>query len=113
MDPVIRLMRMFVHLDTYASGEDTAVANATLSGARMLTVRAGGSAAAGPSGGPFTTFEVLMDHDPPRFWTRYERESQGCRFSFVPRLLVSHYVISTGGIRHLDLGVRTLVYLHE
>ena len=110
----VRLMRMFVHLDTYANGSDTAVATASLSGARLLTVRAGGPGTlSGPLGGPFTHFEVLMDHEPPRFWTRYGHDVEGVLFACVPRLLISHYVISTGGIRHLEMAVRTLVFVDE
>ena len=84
------------YLDRYGGERDTAEATIALPRGRYLNVRAGGPETHSTAGGTgFTHFEVLLDHEPPRFWTRYGGSTS--LFAQVPRLLVAHHVVRSGG----------------
>lgn len=108
-DGVATLASIFSYIDLYGSRRRTAeVFIETVSG-EHLTVRAGGVGVRSlPAGrpGPFEGYEVLVDHDPPRFWRRYSDESGGSLYAEVPRLLISHHIIRRGGIARVDWEVK-------
>lgn len=91
-------MSVFAWLDEHGGGPVTAEVELRLGNGALMTVLAGGPGVrSSPPGPPFSTYEVLVDHEPPRFWNRYT-DDVGMLFAFVPRLLVAHHVIRHGGI---------------
>lgn len=105
----VQLERLFAHLDLYGSRRRTAEATIRLNNTECLTVRAGGggvgSAPAGTTG-PYTAYEVLLDHEPPRFWRAYSSQQYGVLYRGVPRLLVAHHIVRRGGIATIDYEVK-------
>ena len=99
------IARIFDYLDLEGAKGHAAEVSITLATSDFLTVRAGGSGInARPACGPFETYEVLVDHDPPRFWRRYT-DSVGALFAHVPRLLIAHHITRSGGIEHMEAGL--------
>lgn len=99
----VAVARMFAHLDIRGRGGLTAVASLDLNNGEVMTVRAGGPGIhSAPRFGPFESFEVLLDHEPARFWTRYS-DDIGVLYAEVPRLCVAHHIIRHGGIREMSL----------
>ena len=104
-------LRMFAHLDTFGVEGITATAELELHNGDILTVKAGGPGIrAWPSAAPFETFEVLLDHEPARFWSKYT-DSAGVLYAYVPKLLLAHHILRRGGIKEmlLDCQVRKAV----
>ena len=100
MDTERALNEMFEYLDTQGVDGQSASAEVQLPGGRALTVRAGGPGVhSWPVLPPFTAYEVLLDHDPPRFWRKYADE--GSLYATVPRLLLAHHITRTGGVVRL------------
>lgn len=108
MDRSVNLLRAFAHLDLRAEEHVEAQAELELATGQCLTICAGGPAAqAGPAGGPFNDYEVVVDHDPPRFWRRYADSNQ-LIYSHVPKMLIAHHVIRSGGAKSLSAGIRRM-----
>jgi hypothetical protein len=108
----VLLARMFAHLDAKGVGGTTAVAAVDLCNRDVLTVRAGGPGIhSRPGAGPFDGFEVLLDHEPARFWDRFHEDEEGVLYADVPRLCLAHHIIRRGGIAALimETQVRTSV----
>ena len=42
-----------------------------------------------------------MDHDPPRFWTKYS-DSDQLLYARVPKLLIAHHITRHGGIKAME-----------
>jgi len=108
----IELTDVFRYLDLHGSARCTAEVVIELDNTECLTVRAGGAGtlslpAGGP--GPYTCYEVLLDHEPARFWTKYGHEDSGVLYAAVPRLLVAHHVVRRGGIERVALETRELL----
>ena len=101
MDRSVLVLRLFAFLQLKASGRIMAEVEVTLATGQSLMVRAGGfGTCAGPVGGDLTTFEVLMDHEPPKFWSKYG-DPRAIRFVHVPKLLLTHHITRSGGIKDI------------
>lgn len=98
------IARVFDWIDIKGVDGLTAEVALRLNAGGYMTVRAGGvGVLSSPYAGPFTDYEVLMDHDPPRFWRRYEQDELGARYAHVPALLIAHHIIRTGtGIEEMS-----------
>jgi len=97
---------MFDCLDAQASSEAVAEAHIKLGNQDLMTVRAGGSGThCWPSRPPFESYEVLLDHDPARFWSKYT-DMAGMVYARVPRLLVTHHITRHGGASEVVCGTR-------
>jgi hypothetical protein len=104
--PEVTLLRLFEHLDQH--GIDGAIAEVELQlrSGQHMTVGAGGPGVhCAPDFPPFDTYEVVLDHDPPRFWSRYT-DDVGLVFANVPRLLISHHITRSGGVLEASRTVR-------
>lgn len=102
----VLLLRMLRFLQVKASDRTVAEVEALLANGHLICVRAGGiSMVADPAGGDASTYEVLLDHDPPRFWIPYGNGRQSL-FTRVPRLLLCHLIIRSGGIASIGYTVR-------
>lgn len=94
---------MFSKIDDLSRIGLTISAHLLLGNGNQMTVRAGGAGVhSQPGCAPFSAYEVLLDHEPPRFWRRFG-DTVGIIYADVPPLLVAHYIIRRGGIQHLDL----------
>lgn len=97
-----QLGTMFTYLDAEGVSGRTASAELVLGNSEIMTVRAGGPGVhSGPFCSPFTDYEVLLDHEPARFWTQYT-DAVGMVYAHVPRLLLAHHVIRHGGISQMS-----------
>lgn len=93
-----RLQAAFDFIDGAAVDGGTGVVTIRLGNMDMLTIKGGGPGIhSWPAAAPFQQYEVLMDHEPPRFWTKYS-DTNGMLFARVPKLLVAHHVTRHGGI---------------
>jgi hypothetical protein len=112
VDAGSELTDVFSYLDLYGSIRCTAEVVIELANTECLTIRAGGagthSLPAGASG-PYTCYEVLLDHEPARFWTKYGHEDSGVLYAEVPRLLITHHIVRRGGIGRMALETRELL----
>ena len=96
------IARIFDYIDIEGTDGRTAEVSMTLGTGDFMTVRAGGQGIhALPASAPFETYEVLTDHDPPRFWSRYT-DSVGAIYAHVPRLLIAHHITRHGGIEYVE-----------
>ena len=94
----VQILRIFKHLDVHGSERETAEAQLGLVNGQNMSIAAGGHRVnSSPDHPPFLMYEVTLDHDPPRFWSRYT-DDVGLLFAHVPRLLISHHIIRHGGI---------------
>lgn len=101
------IARVFDYIDLHGVDGKTAEVSLELVSGDFMTVRAGGPGVRSGASAPFGTYEVLVDHDPPRFWHRYT-DSTGMVFAYVPRLLIAHHVSRHGaGIANMDAEVVT------
>jgi hypothetical protein len=93
-----RLQQVFDFIDGAGINGGTGEAMIRLRNMDLLTIRAGGPGVhSWPAEPTFQQYEVLLDHEPPRFWNRYT-DANGMLFSRVPKLLVTHHVTRHGGI---------------
>ena len=109
MEPLSRsrersIAEVFNFIDSQGVGGLTAEVALRLTSGAYLTVRGGGPGVlSSPSAGPFTDYEVMVDHDPPRFWSRYSQDELGSLFAHVPALLIAHHITRHGrGIEAAD-----------
>lgn len=92
------LLRMFAWMDAEGVQGRTAVVELELHNQDIMTLRAGGPGINSRSSGvSYETYEVLLDHDPARFWQRYT-DSAGVLYAHVPRLLLYHHITRRGGV---------------
>lgn len=91
---------MFEFMDHSGIGGRTAEAHLVLGNGHQITVRAGGGVHSSAGVNGHATYEVLMTDDAPRFWRRYT-DTAGVVYAYVPRLLVTHYVTRSGGVRDI------------
>lgn len=102
MDRSSRLQQGFDFIDQAGVDGATGEVLLRLGNGEMLTVRAGGQGVRSwPLEPCFQEYEVLLDHEPPRFWTRYT-DAKGLLFSRVPKLLVTHHITRHGGIVEME-----------
>lgn len=102
MNGPLRLQHAFDFIDGAGVGGATGEVNLRLGNMDMMTVRAGGSGVhSWPAEPCFQQYEVLLDHEPPRFWTRYT-DANGLLFTQVPKLLVTHHITRHGGIVEME-----------
>ena len=100
MEPSDKMRSMFDFLDAKGARNATASAEIVLANGQIMTVRAGGPGVHSvPADPPFIAYEVLLDHDPPPFWSKYG--ITGSMYDEVPRLLVTHHITRHGGITQL------------
>ena len=96
------LMEGFAYIDSRGGPVVIAEAEFALGNGVNMTVRAGGGAVtSSPSDPPFAAYEVMLDHDPARFWRRFTDDDQ-LLYSNVPKMLVAHHAIRRGGVRSLS-----------
>lgn len=94
MDSQELITAVFAFLE---KGSDTVMTEAELRLANedYMTLQCGGPGnIARPATG---SYDVLIDHDPPRFWKRYG-DRDALVYSAVPSLLIRHHVTRHGGI---------------
>lgn len=97
-----RLQQAFDFIDGAGINGGTGEVSLRLGNKDMMTVRAGGPGVhSWPAEPRFQQYEVLLDHEPPRFWTRYT-DVNGMLFSQVPKLLVTHHITRHGGIVEME-----------
>ena len=96
--PAVVVLRDFQWMDLAGAEGVTAEVEYGLVNGQTMTVAAGGRTHSSPAAPPFVTYEVGLVHDPPRFWKRFT-DDVGLIYACVPRLLISHYVVRSGGIR--------------
>lgn len=104
--PEVTLLRLFEHLDQH--GIDGAIAEVELQlrNGQHMTVGAGGPGKHyAPALPPFASYEVILDHDAPRFWNRFT-DDVGLVFANVPRLLIAHHITRSGGVLEASRTVR-------
>lgn len=98
-----QLGSLFIFLEMEGIDERTASAELVLGNGNIMTVRAGGPGIhSEPSCSPFVDYEVLLDHEPSRFWTRYSADDVSVLYAHVPWLLLAHHVTRRGGIVQLS-----------
>ena len=101
-DDIEDLLRAFDHIDAQAGPLTIARVEITLGNRETMSIAAGGGlVTASPPAAPFTHYEVILDHDPARFWRRFTDGDQ-LLYSNVPQLLVSHHVIRHGGVHQME-----------
>lgn len=94
------LNALFSFIDDAGVDGGTGEAVITLGSNVEMTVRAGGPGIQSwPARPAFQQYEVMLDGDVPRFWTRYGDDFGGALFARVPKLLITHHVVRSGGIR--------------
>lgn len=99
---LLRAEEVFSEIDRLGRGGHTASAHLLLGNGDQMTVRAGGPGIhSQPRSAPFSAYEVLLDHEPPRFWHRFG-DTVGILFADVPPLLVTHHITRHGGIQQFD-----------
>ena len=97
---------LFDFIDAKASPESIAEVEIRLGDGGMVTVRAGGPGKLhAPGRRPFTAYEVHIDHDVARFWSKYSQEEGTCVYAQVPRLLLAHHITRHGGIQNASTAV--------
>ena len=93
---------MFDYLDQNGSETVTAAVEIVLANRLIMTVKAGGPGThSRPAFAPFEAYEVLIDHDPPRFWSKFNFDDDWSVYREVPRLLVAHHITRHGGIAEM------------
>lgn len=93
----VQILRIFQYLDLAGGERRTAVAHLALLNNQNMTLSAGGSGVqSSPARPPFQAYEVILDHDPPRFWRRFTEDE--LLYAKVPKLLISHHIIRHGGL---------------
>jgi hypothetical protein len=94
----VQILRIFKYLDLHGSQRATSEVQLGLVNGQNMSIAAGGRGVkSAPLGPPFLTYEVTLDHDPPRFWNKYT-DDVGLLYAFIPRLLISHHITRHGGI---------------
>ena len=97
--PEVQLLRDFAWIDLHGVGGRTAEVEYRLGTGQLMSMAAGGSGVnSSPARPPFAAYEVLFSEDPPRFWRRYTDEAEMV-YACVPRMLLTHYVVRSGGIQ--------------
>lgn len=100
--PEVQLLRDFAWMDLHGVNGRTAEVEYRLGSGQLMSMAAGGSGVhCAPERPPYSLYEVLFDADPPRFWRRYT-DSAGMVYAHVPRILITHYVVRSGGIDWRD-----------
>jgi hypothetical protein len=96
------LHQTFDWFDEVARDGKTAQAHMMLRKGQALSISAGGPGIhSWPASPPYEGYEVILDHDPPRFWTRYT-DAGGVVYANVPKLLITHHVVRHGGLRWIE-----------
>jgi hypothetical protein len=101
------IARVLDFIDIKGVDGSTAQVNLRLNNDTYLSVKAGGPGVlASSASAPFTDYEVLTDHQTPRFWTRYAELEEGALFAHVPALLITHHIMRFGaGIASAEVSV--------
>lgn len=93
------VLGIFDWVDATGTPDVVGEAELRLGDGRMMAVRGGGEGTKCSAIAPYGTFEVLLDHEAPRFWRKYSDDDDiGALYAYVPRLLVAHTIIRAGGI---------------
>lgn len=88
---------IYSYLDETGTKEQAAQVHVQMGNHQCITVAAGGSGKhSWPAFSPYQCYEVILDHEPARFWNKYT-DSAGLVYSCVPRLLVTHHIVRHGG----------------
>jgi len=102
VNPAVQVLRDFEWMDLAGVDGVTAEVEYGLISGHMMSVMAGGPGMhSTPDRPPFTAYEVGFSGDTPRFWRRYT-DDVGIIYAHVPRLLISHLVVRSGGIRYSE-----------
>ena len=89
---------IYDYLDSAGTEKRAAQVHVEMGNHQCLTVSAGGSGLrSGPAFAPYSSYEVILDHEPARFWTKYT-DSAGMVYAHVPKLLLTHHITRHGGI---------------
>lgn len=97
----IDVASIYDYLDSVGTSKQAAQVHVQMGNHQCITVSAGGSGLRSwPAFSPFASYEIILDHEPARFWTRYT-DSARMVYACVPRLLVTHHIIRHGGVYQL------------
>ena len=89
---------MFGWIDRAGVTARTAQVSMSLSNRSQMTIRAGGAGIhSWPPEPPFELYEVLISEEPPKFWNKYSDVNGVTLYDKVPRLLICHHIIRSGG----------------
>lgn len=96
------LEAMFEHIDKVFHDDLRVQVQVTLRNASLMAIRAGGRGThSWPESPPFMLYEVLVSEEPPRFWTKYADSNSYSVYDKVPKLLICHHIIHSGGMFEL------------
>ena len=97
-DDAARLETVFAYIDEHGGPVVTARAELGLGNGQSMTISAGGGTiTSAPPAAPYTHYEVVLDHEPARFWRRFSDDDR-LLYANVPRLLVAHHALRHGGV---------------
>lgn len=97
-DDITRLLSAFEFIDEQGGPLVVAHVELNLGNGESMTISAGGGlVTASPPAAPFTHYEVVLDHEPARFWRRFTDDDR-LLYSNVPQLLIAHHIIRHGGL---------------
>jgi hypothetical protein len=106
LDPIVAA---FDYIDVVGGPLVTAEVELGLGNGQSMSIKAGGGAStSSPPGPPFSHYEVILDHDPPRFWHRYSEDQ--LVYSQVPRLHIAHHAIRRGGVVYTVASSKEVIY---
>ena len=99
MDELEPITAAFDFIDAEGGTAIAAEVELFLGNGQCMTIKAGGSVSTAlPLVAPFTHYEVVLDHDPPRFWHRFAGDKERLVYAKVPRLLIAHHAVRHGGV---------------
>lgn len=99
MQELAPIVEAFDYIDAEGSPAVSAEAELYLGNGQCMTIRAGGAlASSAPIVAPFTHYEVILDHEPARFWKRFSEDGDQLLYERVPRLHVAHHAVRHGGV---------------
>jgi hypothetical protein len=102
VDRATQIEKAFDFIDHAGRGGGTGEVLVGLGNTEWLTIRAGGPGIhSWPAEPRFQQYEVLLDHDPPRFWTKYS-DNGTTLYAKVPKLLLTHHITRHGGIQVME-----------
>jgi hypothetical protein len=115
MHELAPIVEAFDYIDAEGSPAVSAEAELYLGNGQSMTIRAGGALpSSAPVVAPFTHYEVILDHDPPRFWKRFSEEGDLLVYDCVPRLHIAHHAVRHGGVVSLSMERQVLARkVHE
>jgi len=109
MDELAPIVEAFEYIDVEGGPLVSAEAELFLGNGQCMAIRAGGGIGTSlPACAPFTHYEVILDHDPPRFWIRFTEDGDRLVYEKVPRLHIAHHAVRHGGVVSMTMSRQRL-----